>query len=290
MLVSSQLDWVTITRPLLNTSLWTLTGEQFFTQALWLVEDELELAPGTRWAASKGQRHYALSFFDAVSGVQVDIPSPAEKEQGLRLTAPGKAVVLRSVRSLRAVLSKGWRPTRVDLAWNIQEVQVSVNQCYAYWKAKSPKRDTMTAKAVGSSKTGETMYVGSRSSDFYMRLYDKAKEQGMEGRLFFRLEVELKGDLVRAVFEREFDHVDALATWVADKAGLGSWFGEPYRALMSAGEDVVQTGEIVLGRKETNRERWFSEQVIPAFKKMVAEDREGAERVLGAMMIALNKK
>lgn len=51
------------------------------------------------------------------------------------------------------------------------------------------------------SETGLTLYLGSRSSDRYLRIYDKAGQMGEPGKDWKRVELELSGDR---------------ATWVAD--------------------------------------------------------------------------
>lgn len=55
-------------------------------------------------------------------------------------------------------------------------------------------------RAFGGGRLGYTLAIGSRQSETYLRLYDKALEQGVEGH-WVRAELELKGDRAQAAFE-----------------------------------------------------------------------------------------
>ncbi|EBN6690280.1 phage replication protein, partial [Salmonella enterica] len=45
---------------------------------------------------------------------------------------------------------------------------------------------------VGDTLKGDTVYVGTRKSEVYWRIYDKALEQNIDGITWYRSEVELK--------------------------------------------------------------------------------------------------
>lgn len=271
MLVSSQLDWVTVTKPTAGTAVFGKTDNHRIAAAQMLVEIDLGLSSNTRWVPRLTQKHYWMSFVEAESGMQLDIPYAADEVQGLRVVCTGTCWRLKSARELNRVLKLGWRPTRVDVCWNVQNCKFDLHDIYNAWIASSPRRNTIKPKLEGLKAEGQTLALGSRKSDFYGRIYDKGAERGGEICTFLRIEAELKGELVKKVWERDFDYVDALAAFVAGKFGMCEEMGVPYQAMLEASTDVEQTGEIVVGRKVTNRELWFQSQVKPAFLKLCIE-------------------
>ena len=60
------------------------------------------------------------------------------------------------------------------------------------------KKATYT-HGVGGRTSGATLYLGSRTSERMLRIYDKAAEQGIDGMKWLRLEFEIKEEQARAV-------------------------------------------------------------------------------------------
>lgn len=98
------------------------------------------------------------------------------------------------------VLGIGGKFTRIDFAYddragylNLDQVQESlehhkVNTHFRKWRPIEAER------AIGQETSpGRTICIGSRSSNNYIRIYDKAAQQGIEGH-WNRLEIEVKGD------------------------------------------------------------------------------------------------
>lgn len=87
--------------------------------------------------------------------------------------------------------------TRVDIACDIKEKDF-FNQCYMAcmtknYKSKWKSWTDLTKRATGSnSLQGRTIYFGSRTSETFLRIYDKALEQGEE-KDWTRVELEVKG-------------------------------------------------------------------------------------------------
>jgi hypothetical protein len=81
-----------------------------------------------------------------------------------------------------------FRLTRLDLCISLhQEIDLD------YWYSR---QRAAGAKIKASLINGETLYIGSRKSGRFWRIYNKALEQGIPGPLF-RIEIELKGDRAR---------------------------------------------------------------------------------------------
>lgn len=126
-------------------------------------------------------------------------------------------------------------------------------------------------KRSGES-TGSTLYLGSRSSEKFMRVYDKAAQMGVDGD-WIRVELELKGDAARAaLFAMVWYGIVAtgktlLRSFMRD-TGV-EWYDA---AIDGEGGAYVEP----VGRPVTARERWIFEQVIPALD---TELRKGNNRV-----------
>lgn len=282
-LVSSQIDWVTITRPLLNTDIHGLVRGARIEKSLELIARDLELGENVFWQPRMKSKNYGHTFAHAETGITVDIPYDGDESQGLRIIAPGGSWLMRSVKSLRAMLSKGWSPTRVDHCWNVQGAEFDILKMYLAWRESSPKSGKMKPDIEGDKRKGETFTIGSRHSDFYVRIYDKEKQSDLKTGRFLRIEFELKGDYVKALYEGDFQHVDNTAMALYSKAGFFPGLPVIHSVMAGVAADVVQTGEVVVGRKQTDREKWMRTQVIPSFRKLCVEDRMAALEIAEIM-------
>lgn len=98
------------------------------------------------------------------------------------------------------------RCTRVDLAVTVRFVEAAKNVASRLWTKITVEQEPDPRRVVSlvtSTKGGQTLYMGSRSSDQYLRLYDKGAESGtaLEG-VLWRWEVEYKGERAPIVWER----------------------------------------------------------------------------------------
>lgn len=120
--------------------------------------------------------------------------------------------------------------------------------------------------------SGDTTYVGSRSSRRYIRVYDKMRESRGDDNYAnaWRFEVECKEDLAPTVWEAAPRSGDA-ATWAANYV---------YQELRSCGYILpnlaaplraLATNRIRPKTTSETREIWLREQVAPAIDKMIAD-------------------
>jgi len=104
------------------------------------------------------------------------------------------------------VVLMGGRFTRIDVAIDILDSP----SVLAETLARDAELGHMTTHAktmsvirgVRDGIKGTTLYVGNRQSEKFLRVYDKAAEQGIPGLLWTRIELEMKGDYARAVGPR----------------------------------------------------------------------------------------
>jgi hypothetical protein len=82
-----------------------------------------------------------------------------------------------------------WRPSRIDIAVDIER-HFDVPGAYTAWQGKSRTKITAIEN--------QTLYIGSRKSEIFWRVYDKAEELGRpELAPLWRIELELKGERAR---------------------------------------------------------------------------------------------
>lgn len=95
---------------------------------------------------------------------------------------------------------KGGHLTRLDISYDdrigivtVAEVEraLSCGDVVTRWHKWRPDGDY----EIGSPAVdGGTVYIGSRKSDAFLRIYDKAKEQGLENTHWTRFEIQLRND------------------------------------------------------------------------------------------------
>lgn len=84
------------------------------------------------------------------------------------------------------------RCTRIDLALDAREEHLSIGSLASIVKHSTDGLKIKSFSHIVSQDGGETLYLGSRQSEQYIRVYNKAAEQNMQGD-WIRIELELKG-------------------------------------------------------------------------------------------------
>lgn len=173
---------------------------------------------------------------------------------------------------LEQVLYIGGRVSRLDIAKDLPDVPVNYDKIFE----KAIKRDY-----VGSARTpeqhrsedgGNSVYIGSRKSDKFFRIYNKIAEQKLQDGVWSRFEIETKGLVARALAQL----LVRTDNWsgVFDKMAKDMFSPNncpDYDAFFSAG--VVPIGLPKLERT-SDREKWISSQVLPAVAKHFSEHRD----------------
>lgn len=116
---------------------------------------------------------------------------------------------------------------------------------------------------------GKTVYVGSLSSDCFLRVYDKGLEQGLDDTDWIRIELQLGGHRAYAsavwLAAANGDFVERARGCIRSfcEAPTVGWFT---RALDGPLVDVPQ-----VPRRDSDRKRWLLRQVIPALAAELLE-------------------
>lgn len=175
-------------------------------------------------SAGKGHNGYTTSYnFGSDTGVSV-MWNQARKDMGILIefTASGKALYesLAEMHGLKVdwyqIIKKLYKEydghlSRIDIATDLMNYGFSVNdislrlkdQKSYFLNAQGNKISSNRFKIVGTTNEAQTLYVGSRKSDAFLRIYDKKIEQSRPDGLYRTLARECT-DWVRV--ESEFKH------------------------------------------------------------------------------------
>jgi Replication initiation factor len=186
---------------------------------------------------------------------------------------------------LRACIDAGGNISRLDLAKDCTETPIDLSAIYqqieqGVWRGPARKFSRVT-----SNDGGYTIYIGSRQSERYIRIYDKAAEQALADTNWKRLECETKGMLARSVglalantsdWARVFDNVVRGAIWLPRSPDWLSFFPV----------GIVPIG-LPKETKETDREAWIAGQVIAAVAKHYIDNpnSEAVARLLATLQL-----
>lgn len=146
--------------------------------------------------------------------------------------------------------------TRVDLATDI----VTETDPIEFAEMRTNKRHKSHETAV--SPTGTTVYIGSRRSDRYTRVYRYAKPHPRSDRL--RIECVFRGHQAIAL----------ATTWLEEgneetAARAGNTYGWCHPDWTPKSQNKIEAWRP--DRKTHNRSHWYHSQVVPALKRMIRE-------------------
>lgn len=181
----------------------------------------------------------------------------------------------------------GGRVSRIDMAVDVTNSGLTLamlrkeNRNPYKGKGRTPKYTP-----VGDDEDGWTLYIGSRTSDKFLRVYDKAKEQGDKTADWKRIEIECKGmvahyvgdTLASATLNEAYTLASTLIRTMVDYP-LICW----KQALSS---EVV--GLSLPKKTERDTIGWLVSACAPALARVISE--KPSEDVLGLFWEALQRE
>lgn len=184
---------------------------------------------------------------------------------------------------VQSVLDAGGSITRLDLAKDVQGVAISLDEIYQALERGEHNGTARSFSQIHSLGGGNTVYVGSRQSEKFIRIYNKAAQSQLQNELWFRFELETKGMVARA-----------LATILIEGASWNAAFDtialhmvdlpqcKDYKAFYP--KSIVEIGIPKL-EKKSDREKWIETQVTPAVAKHLVEfpDSEAVNRLMALL-------
>lgn len=229
------------------------------------------LSPPKGYNARLGLSHGSLRFHSDRPGQKIGVEFTGRDLSGLRSVGADPVALLGWIAA-----QSGGNVTRLDVAvdWFGKADVLDVHRAFRRGKLRTSAQSAQLVEGhrrTGSKlvSNGATVYVGSPRSDRYLRVYDKAAEQGETGRSWTRIELELGGrraaalaGLLAADPDRWEDVARAAVRQFCEAPSVG-WF------------TAALTGPVVklpeLGRRDSDRKRWLLHQVLPALRAELVE-------------------
>lgn len=265
-MLGMRIDWLTLTK-----NAWTPVPAKVDNRASALVWAHVafEEIGGFEPAltVTSPARFYTWAWTDAITGARIDVPEYVDV-QGVKVTFSGSAIQTpeHAVSMLRIALDHGWSVSRIDVALDLIEEGVTVVDFVQNWQM-SRQSETVGSTLV-QNRDASTLYIGSRKSDRFTRIYDKGREQNLAHN-WVRVESEYKGRLARLVADvcRQ-GAIGALPDILYTLRFMPSSFVAKIEGLKGVGAAKLKT----MPRVQSPRERWFYGQVFQALQNWVAED------------------
>lgn len=190
----THIDWLSFTIPLAGGGI-DLSGDDGLNFFLGIVSGGHYPAlsnalAGAQFASAPARKGYTGAIVDGVTGIRV---YGAKKQSHILIECSGGVCAILAQREMLFPLVEEFsdRCSRIDLAHDLDTAETPL----AFIEHAKGKRLSTRGHIV--SATGQTVYVGSRTSERMLRVYRYAYPH--ERSHLLRLEVECKGDLAKSV-------------------------------------------------------------------------------------------
>ncbi len=193
MRVEALVDWISATVKLFDPSLYPYWVEQMRAWA-----EKLSLIPRQRFLPGKGRFGYEMSMRDKETGAIVLFPHLKRLDMGIHLDMPGQACAeVCGLHLLQELMEMDATFSRVDATLDIHAGGLDIKSLKNEIERKQADTAAKSHQYI-ISNTGETLYVGSVSSEKRLRIYDKAAERGIVAD-WVRVELQVRGDAADAL-------------------------------------------------------------------------------------------
>jgi hypothetical protein len=171
---------------------------------------------------------------------------------------------------------------RIDLAFDAHDSALDISQLHHELQHDPDVATVRKFSRITSNDGGDTLYIGARSSEAMLRIYDKAVETNTPGD-WKRIELELKGSKAKKasvlIADEGADSASTLAKlWGANLVHFKS----------SVWREIMQSDSLPFGKSKPDKHdtaTWLLEQVAPAFGRYLARtpNREFVKQFLAAV-------
>lgn len=167
---------------------------------------------------------------------------------------------------LRWHIGRNGSVSRIDLAFDIRNTPMRPEKLYNDLVSGSAVSTAKTFNLITGNDGGSTLYVGSRQSEAFLRIYDKGVESGT-GENWIRVELELKSSKARfAAFTMASEPDDKAYQWAQGwLSGFVTFPDTTWRELMQAERIPLARAN----KPESDTRKWLLEQVAPAMGKYI---------------------
>lgn len=247
-------------------------------------EDEHDCTKLFRALSCAGEAEPITATYGYTVGVQYPngircLRNQDRPDMGTHVIVPGSALsnVCKadgiSQRELLAlVLAHKGKIARLDLAIDAQDERIDGNAIFNLARSGKRTGTARTVNAISGTDGGFTLYVGSRTSDRMIRLYNKAIQGGFIGSDWWRCEVELKRDMAQSVSNML---TIPGTVWAQVFRGITQAMfdcsDDGWQRIMSVADCAVGAPKL---EKRSDREKWIDLQVTPALLQHYVEHRD----------------
>jgi len=159
--------------------------------------------PYEAWTPVKGLHGYKLAKQHPFG--QIVMSNPDRRDMGVHAMMTGRAMAkltegaYDTLNLLPWVLKEGGRISRLDLAIDLHDTPVDIPGLSRCQQVKGAEGSALKWNLLTGSDGGATLYIGSRKSEKFMRVYNKAAQMGLPGVEWTRFELEVKAETSRTI-------------------------------------------------------------------------------------------
>lgn len=265
---SPLIDWISVTYPP-DMFTWSNSADG----RVWAVDPRhisLDRSPWHRRVAILGYRWAVISAHGTIC-----LWNERESGMGIHLIYSGSALKhLNPFAIIKQALERAKKITRLDLSvdvpWELPLEQMKHD--FADGRAMSGAK----SYELRQSTTGSTLYIGSRTSGRYLRVYDKAAQQELPIR-WYRVELECKEEWAKwaaeYVVKHGFECIPAFIKQFCHWPNIEAWC----QVINTPCPNSSNTSDRVM----PNPERWLLDQVAPNLARVIAVHPDFLSEFLG---------
>lgn len=260
MYINSKIDWITATKTYDSLGIKAPNNSveaDFVAVQLMRRFQTLGVGVEDKIAPRDGLYHYGYKLRDLT-----ELWVSTYQTQGVKVVRTGRSMPVGQGDTLElynAIKAENWRTTRVDFAFDFFESGYEIRDLWLKY-IQSHYLNTKLTSDFHMSPNGDTIALGSRESDLYLRWYDKGAEQ-KDAKHWLRCEIEVKGKTARKLPQLANKAMQYAAGWCLKKSR--SLPDDMWTALEQI-KDGCKLPTIQSKPVRGTREKWLVEQIIPA--------------------------
>lgn len=201
---------------------------------------------------------------------RIELFSPDRPDMGVHVIMSGQTLTnLEGVSAveLRMFAENRAKFRRIDFARDIFNSPLNFGLIASQLKhGKAITKARVFPAFTADRGRGITQYIGKKSSDCYVKIYDKGFEQGVEG-IWHRVEATFQDD-------KAMPAVSAYCAGVGFPSLLKSVIDFPEYPKWGAVLSSEGAAHITVGRKEGDTERWLMELVAPSMARVLFQQKD----------------
>jgi hypothetical protein len=183
----------------------------------------------------------------------------------------------------RACLDHRGKASRIDIALDVYiEPKKAIGELWQCYLSGGLVSYSKKVRSIIDENGGQTINLGSRTSEVYVRIYNKTVEAGLDYDLV-RIEVELKDKSAQL----------GLAQIASGFIGVGSWFNKFNFNGVEWWSEAISSMDLTVPAKEDKKvkanENWLFGQVLPALERIMSEDTDLYIRFLNEAIGVMDK-